>query len=109
MSKTAIIQAQQRWEYLCLPRKSEVYLTNELNLLGQDGWELVTTQLARDSKGATCWIAFLKRPCGSGQPAAAGTTAATATQQPAGQKEPEEGQPAGFDLSGDVFEFKKGE
>ena len=108
MSKTAIVQAQQRWEYLCLARKSETYLVGELNLLGQEGWELVTTQLAKDTKGAVAWIAFLKRPSGGTAPADHNSAVSPARAEE--KHEPKKEKDAsGFDLSGEVFEFKKEE
>jgi hypothetical protein len=62
MSKTATIQAQQKWEYVELTRKTEAYLIEEINEIGQQGWELVSVFNGKDRKGDTVWIAFLKRP-----------------------------------------------
>ena len=62
MSKTATIQAQQKWEYIELTRKTEAYLIEEINEIGQQGWELVSVFNGKDRKGDTVWIAFLKRP-----------------------------------------------
>lgn len=106
MSKTAVVQAQQRWEYLCLARKSETYLATELNLLGQEGWELVSTQWARDTKGAVAWIAFLKRPSAGSTPVDQASVA-PATRSEEKHEPVKEKDQAGFDLKGDVFEIKK--
>jgi len=62
MTKTAVIQAQQRWEYVFIQRRSELALQDELNAMGQQGWELVSTEYYKDAKGIMGWIAFLKRP-----------------------------------------------
>mgnify|MGYP001340289363 FL=1 len=62
MTKTAVIQAQQRWEYVFVQRRSELALQDELNAMGQQGWELVTIEYYKDAKGIMGWIAFLKRP-----------------------------------------------
>ena len=62
MAKTAIIQAQQRWEYEVITRKSETYLTRELNGFGEVGWDVITIIFGKDRKGDPAWHAFLKRP-----------------------------------------------
>ncbi len=66
MSKTATVHAQQKWEYMELTRKTESFMINDLNELGQSGWELVAISNHKDSKsglgGSDCWTAFLKRP-----------------------------------------------
>jgi hypothetical protein len=66
MTKTATVHAQQRWEYRELTRKTEGYLLNELNELGQAGWELVSITKHREIKPgsgeASFWTAFIKRP-----------------------------------------------
>lgn len=107
MTKTAVVHAQQRWEYLYFTRKSENALYTELCTVGQEGWELVATHYYKDAKGIMTWIAFLKRPsAGPGATQAAKShTADSAASQPATQ--PEVPQPKGFDLSGDVFEIRK--
>ena len=67
MSTTETGQVQQKWEYMELTRKTEGYLVNELNDLGQAGWELVSVSFQKDVKSGlgsgSSWIAFLKRPC----------------------------------------------
>ena len=107
MTKTVTVQGQQKWEHLVLTRKSETYLVSEVNLLGQEGWEMVSVFYYKDMKGLWCWTGFLKRPCTGLAPAAAGTEKASspAAQPP---KEPE-GAPAasdGFDLGGDEFKVR---
>jgi hypothetical protein len=72
MTKTAIIQAQQRWEYMFLTRRSELALQDELNAVGQQGWELVAVEYYKDAKGIMGWIAFLKRPCAGPKPTGSG-------------------------------------
>ncbi|MGQ9503394.1 MAG: hypothetical protein ACUVQG_01585 [Thermogutta sp.] len=62
MTKTAVILAQQRWEYVFIQRRSELALQDELNAMGQQGWELVHIEYYKDAKGIMGWIAFLKRP-----------------------------------------------
>ncbi len=62
MTKTATVHAQQRWEYLSISRKTDMYLVQELNILGHDGWDLVTVNYARGKKEEMFWTAFLKRP-----------------------------------------------
>ena len=64
MTKTAIVHAQQMWEYMTLSRKTQNYLAVELNELGLVGWELVTIDYHKDIKGvgeAWVWTAFLRR------------------------------------------------
>jgi|YNPBryantNP2012_1023418.scaffolds.fasta_scaffold51229_1 hypothetical protein len=70
MTKTAVIQAQQRWEYVFIQRRSELALQDELNAMGHQGWELVHVEYYKDAKGIMGWIAFLKRPSAAkaGQP-----------------------------------------
>lgn len=62
MNKIATLHAQQMWEYMEITRKTETYLTGELNDVGQQGWELVSITHGKDRKGETAWTAFLKRP-----------------------------------------------
>ncbi len=104
MSKTPVVHAQQRWEYLYFTRKSEPALFNELCTVGQEGWELVNSHYYKDPKGVMTWMAILKRPgAGTGPVSQARTSAAESqprTETPASQ-------PQGFDLSGDVFDVKK--
>jgi hypothetical protein len=61
--KTVVVQSQQRWEYVVANRRSEIALAEEMNTLGQQGWELVAAQFYKDGKGVPTWTAFLKRPC----------------------------------------------
>jgi hypothetical protein len=65
--KTAVVQAQQRWEHTYVNRKSETSLVESMNELGQQGWELVTAAYYKDAKGLMCWTALLKRPTAAGQ------------------------------------------
>jgi len=106
--KTAIVHAQQKWEHVAITRKAEAMLVEEMNALGEEGWQLVSVFYFKDPKGTATWIAFLKRPK-TGQAAKAPSAEADAAA--AGQKpekpEAASGDPGGFDLSGDVFEIKK--
>ena len=103
MSKTAIIRAQQRWEYMSISRKTEAYLAGELNNLGQDGWELVTINYARGKKEEMFWTAFLKRP------AAAHATPVIDREATQAHQEQEASAPRsfesleGFDMDGETF------
>jgi hypothetical protein len=110
MPKATIVHAQQRWEYMTLTRRSDTYLTKDLNEVGQDGWELVSVGQAKDLKGELSWTAFLKRP-------AAAQTQATSTREQAAEPSEQPSQKPeavdashpdrGFDLSGDEFEIKE--
>jgi hypothetical protein len=65
MSTATAAHVQQKWEYLELTRKTETYLVNELNQLGEEGWELVSVTYRKDPKAASeawSWTVFLKRP-----------------------------------------------
>ena len=62
MTKTVMLHAQQKWEYMELTRKTESYLLSEINDCGQQGWELVSVTHGKDLKGELSWTAFLKRP-----------------------------------------------
>jgi hypothetical protein len=108
MTKAAIVQAQQRWEYMAVTKRSDVYLAKEMNEAGQSGWELVSVSQAKDMKGEMAWTAFLKRPAAAQAPtASAEGQPAGATSQPAMKPEKEEPADSGkFDLSGDEFEIK---
>jgi hypothetical protein len=104
MTKTVTVLAQQRWEYLALTRKTEGYLLSEINLLGREGWELVSVLYYKDLKGVMCWTGFLKRP-GSGQaPAPAEHGQKAAAPAPQGSVEGTPAQ-AGFDLGEGDFNF----
>ena len=65
--RTVVMHAQQRWEYTLIERRTEAVLVDELNILGQKGWEAITIMYYKDVKGVMAWTAFLKRPSG-GQP-----------------------------------------
>lgn len=108
MTKTATIQAQQRWEYMCISRKTETYLAGELNKLGQEGWEMVTINYARGKKEEMFWTAFLKRPAVGNVVPGAPQQATPARHDPTApdagvQKSFETLE--GFDLDGDTFEI----
>jgi hypothetical protein len=112
--KTPVVQAQQRWEYMTLVRKTEPTLVNDINPLGQQGWELVTAMHTQDKKGEPCWVAFLKRPSAAPVKAAAMDSPAAAASGPAARPTvPAAGgtrhaiNPPGFDLDGDTFDIKK--
>jgi hypothetical protein len=62
MSKTATVQAQQKWEYTVLTRATETYLLADLGEIGLKGWELVSITHGKDRKGDVAWTGFLKRP-----------------------------------------------
>ena len=105
--KTAIVHSQQKWEHIAITRKTEGVLVEEMNLLGEEGWQMVSVFYFKDPKGAMTWIAFLKRPkTGPAAKAPSAATAAAAEETPA-KPEAASGQPAGFDLSGEIFEIKK--
>lgn len=110
MAKTAVVQAQQRWEYQTLTKRRETTLADELNTLGQAGWELVSITFGKDPKGEMAWTAFVKRPATQpgAQPAApapAGEQATTTTPEPEKAEPGAEG--SGFDLSGDEFGIRE--
>lgn len=110
MAKSAIVHAQQRWEYVSLNRRTESYLAAELNKLGESGWELVSVIRGKDATGETFWSGFLKRPAAqrSGQ-------AATQEEVARSQSEPSQAQAkadpsgalSGFDLSGEEFDIQQ--
>jgi hypothetical protein len=104
MTKIVTVAAQQKWEYLALTRKSESYLIGEINLLGQDGWELVSVFYYKDMKGLWCWTGFLKRPS-TGQ--AAPPPPVPVAEKAEASAAPEGSAPAdGFDLDGDEFRVR---
>jgi hypothetical protein len=102
--KTITVQAQQKWENNCLTRKTEATLINELNDLGQAGWELVTVLYYKDIKGAMAWTAFIKRPA-SGEVPKHASQAAPAVFQPVGAASKSAAPTQGFDLSDDDFKM----
>ena len=105
MGKAAIVQAQQRWEHLCVTRRSARYLTEDMNKEGQNGWELVNVLYYKDLKGEMAWTAFLKRPVAHHAPATS-TDQKKSSLEPGTQPEKNEppDQPSGFDLSGAEFD-----
>jgi hypothetical protein len=107
MAKTAVVLAQQRWEYLTITRRSDTYLCDELNQLGQSGWELVTVMYDKDPKGIMFWNSFLKRPAAQQTPVAQAAPAAETAPQPAEKPAEAEspGAASGFDLEGDEFKI----
>ena len=111
MAKTAMIQAQQRWEYEVITRKSETYLTREMNGFGEIGWDVVTIIYGKDRKGEPAWHAFLKRPY-SGPPRKISMDAGSAGSAPEGTEGKKADPTAaltGFDLEGDAFDVAKPE
>jgi len=110
MPENEVIFAQQRWEYLSFFKRTETAMENELNILGQSGWELVSFHCGKDRKGEMAWTAFVKRPL-SEQPLTApgGASVATSREQASPEAaEPETaGSPEGFDLSGDEFSIRE--
>lgn len=110
MAKTAIVQSQQRWEYQSVVKRTESFLEQELNELGQVGWELVSVIYGKDRKGEMAWSAFLKRPAApSAQPTPGQQQVAAASPQPADEPAKAEGSEGGegFDLSGDEFGIRE--
>ena len=105
--KTPVVCAQQRWEYASLVRKTESSLVNDLNQIGQEGWELVTAVHGRDAKGELCWTAFLKRPSAGPMKAGAADAGGTASSASGPTAARQAVNPPGFDLSGDTFDIKK--
>ena len=108
MTKSIVVQAQQKWEYRTLTRKTEAPFVTELNVLGQQGWELVSVEYYKDMKGLMEWIGFLKRP--ASRPAA-GQTASTnvgvaSLLEPSKRLEPTSSLAQGFDLSEDDFKLE---
>jgi|YNPNPStandDraft_1061719.scaffolds.fasta_scaffold51911_3 hypothetical protein len=105
--KTAIVHAQQKWEHIAVTRKTESVLLDEINQLGEEGWELVSTEYFKDPKGIMTWIAYLKRPkvASASKPQAAASPSATGANEP--RPAASSNEPAGFDLSGEVFDIKK--
>lgn len=105
MTRTVIVQAQQKWEYRIVNKHTETTLLGELNEVGKSGWELVSASYNRDLKGVSAWTAILKRPLFQ---QADSMATADAVSEPAPQVAV--AAPAdtlqGFDLSGDEFDFK---
>ena len=106
MTKTATVQAQQRWEYMEITRKTETYLITELAEIGNAGWELVSVSYHKDSRPGAgqemCWTAFLKRPQAGHAPATP-TSEKEATPTPAPANQPARLTPS--DASDDSDEF----
>jgi hypothetical protein len=106
MSRIITIQAQQKWEYCYLTRKTEGPLLAEFNRLGQDGWELLDVLYYKDMKGVMNWTGFLKRPSNGPVPGASGqeTVAAAAPQAEASRSQSP--QHEGFDLGEEEFKLQ---
>ncbi len=104
MTRTVIVQVQQKWEYRIINKYTETTLLSELNEAGKSGWELVSASYNRDLKGVSAWTAILKRPLlqsSDGQ-----TTAAVVSEAMPQVADEAAGALQGFDLSGDEFDFK---
>lgn len=102
--KTVVVQSQQKWEHMAITRRSDPALVEESNVLGQDGWEMVTVLYYKDMKGTMAWTAFYKRPS-SGQPVKPAGHAAVYEPQTAAPTA-EHGNPPGFEASGDTFDLR---
>ena len=97
--KTAVVQAQQKWECHHVTAYSEAVLIQNLNEAGAEGWEPFSVCQYKDSRGSMAWIVLLKRPStGQQQPKAPGEAA-----EP-GRHQDTVPQPKGFDLDGDTFD-----
>jgi hypothetical protein len=105
--KTAVVQSQQKWETVSITRKTDAVLVEEMNELGEHGWEMVSASYDKDAKGTMTWTAFLKRPKIPRAAKEPSPGAAVESQGQAGKPEEEAARSAGFDLSGDVFDVKK--
>ncbi len=109
MTKTTTVQAQQRWEYMSISRKTDTYLAQELNTLGQDCWDLITVSFAKGQTGEMFWTAFLKRPAvGHASPGTAAQEATRAHHDPAPASSSPTAPtptpaPEGFDQDEDMF------
>ena len=99
--KTAVVQAQQKWECHYVTAYSETVLIQNLNEAGEEGWEPYSACQYKDMRGSLAWIVLLKRPS-TGQPTQA-PDAATETKK---QRDAVH-QPTGFDLEGDTFDIKE--
>jgi hypothetical protein len=62
MTKTVVVQSQQKWEYCRESRRNEGALIAEMNLLGDQGWEMISITYHPDVKGEMTWTAIFKRP-----------------------------------------------
>jgi hypothetical protein len=66
MSENPAADAERtKWEYRTLFRKTEEYLVDDLNELGEEGWDVVAIEYHKDPGGmgdSMIWTAFLKRP-----------------------------------------------
>lgn len=98
--KTVVVCAQQKWEHMAITRRSDPALVEESNVLGQDGWEMVTVLYYKDMKGMMAWTAFYKRPSSGAPPKPAGQTAAV--HAPAA----EHANPPGFEADGETFDLR---
>jgi len=98
--KTAVVQAQQKWECHYVTAYSEVVLLQILNEAGAEGWEPFGVSQYKDTRGTMSWMVLLKRPStGQAPPKVPGeaTTDAARSHETASQ-------PKGFDLEGDTFD-----
>ncbi len=109
MTKTAVILAQQRWEYKELTRKTEEFLVNDLNEHGKLGWDLVSVSYSKAAKSglgeAFVWTAFLKRPLvhHPGDPPPETTAGAAETAKPSVEPKAE---PAAEETDPDIFDLQ---
>lgn len=103
-TRTVTIQAQQKWEYNCLTRKTEATLINELNQMGQEGWEVITVLYYKDIKSIMAWTAFVKRPSSGDAPKPAQAAMGGGLSAPAKKDVPS---PEGFDLGEDDFKMEE--
>ncbi len=113
MTKTVMVHAQQRWEYMEVTRKTEGYLIGELNALGDEGWDAVSVHYYKAAKSGLgdswCWTAFLKRPHVGNTPAGssivrgAGSSAGGPPAQRPARLEPSK--PRQDDLADDEIAF----
>ena len=110
MPENEVVYAQQRWEYLSFFKRTDTALENELNTLGQSGWELVSFHCGKDRKGEMAWTAFVKRPVSEQPLTAPGEASPARAREQASPEAPEPetpGSPEGFDLSGDEFAIRE--
>ncbi len=110
MTKTAVILAQQRWEYKELTRKTEEFLVIDLNEHGKVGWDLVSVSYSKAAKSglgeAFVWTAFLKRPLAQhpGDPPPDTTASVAETTPSAAKPKPE---PAAEETDPDIFDLQE--
>ncbi len=112
-SEAQKVEDLSKWEYMQLNRKTEEYLINDMNKLGEEGWELVAITRQKDAKSGmgagVAWVAFLKRPY-TGTidrheivKAAAKVAAPVAGEEaPKADESSESGESGGFDFDSDA-------